>query len=148
MIYLWVPVQHLLLQARLPTIPFFVNPALGDFRLYSFAPGVDAGNNSYNSQPTDIRGQNRIQNITIDIGAYEWTDGIDPECPNIVYISDLYDNDTPGWAVTHFDNLGDALLVACSDATVNISNYTHTGDVDMTGYTFIIGSGDFTLTVI
>jgi hypothetical protein len=63
----------------------------------------------------------------------------------IVFVSDDYDDTTPGWEDTHFDKLADALLTACDGATVNISNYAHTGDVDMTGYTFIIGDGDFDL---
>jgi hypothetical protein len=62
-----------------------------------------------------------------------------------VFVSDDYDSNTPGWGSTYFDNLADALNVACDDATVNISNYAHTGDVDMTGYTFIIGDSDFNL---
>ena len=58
--------------------PLFVNPAGNDFRLYGNSPSVNTGNNGYNALSTDIRGQARIQNTTIDMGAYEWTSGLDP----------------------------------------------------------------------
>jgi autotransporter-associated beta strand protein len=60
------------------TDPVFVNSVGNDFRLYSNSPCVNTGNNSSNSFTYDIRGQARIQNTTIDMGAYEWTSGIDP----------------------------------------------------------------------
>jgi predicted outer membrane repeat protein len=125
--------------------PLFVDAANEDFRLFGVSPAVDAGDNSYNSETSDVRGQDRIQNTTIDMGAFEWTEGVDPLCPSNVFVSDDFDNETVGWGSTYFDNLADALNVACADATVNISNYAHTGDVDMTGYTFIIGDSDFDL---
>ncbi|MCO5251939.1 MAG: hypothetical protein M9949_11050 [Candidatus Kapabacteria bacterium] len=125
--------------------PLFVNAAIDDFRLYGISPAVNSGNNSYNSEPFDVRGEDRIQNTTIDIGAFEWTDGVDPLCNDEVWVSDDYNSSTPNWGYTHFANLADALIAACPSATVNISNYSHTGDVDMTGYTFVIGDGDFDL---
>ncbi len=59
--------------------PMFVNAAGGDHRLYGNSPCVNNGDNSANTTSTDIRGQARKQQTTIDIGAYEWTTGIDPE---------------------------------------------------------------------
>ena len=59
--------------------PLFVNATNNDFRLYGNSPCVNTGNNNYNSLSADIRGQIRIQNTTIDMGAYEWTSGTDPE---------------------------------------------------------------------
>jgi len=58
--------------------PLFVNSTSGDFRLYGNSPAVNTGNNTYNKISTDLRGQNRVQNSTIDMGAYEWTQGTDP----------------------------------------------------------------------
>ncbi|MEI6347594.1 MAG: T9SS type A sorting domain-containing protein [Bacteroidota bacterium] len=55
--------------------PGYVDPTHGDFRLVSGSPCKDLGNNIYNSELLDIRGNNRIQNIVIDMGAYEWTSG-------------------------------------------------------------------------
>jgi hypothetical protein len=135
--------------------PLFTDPVNGDLRLSGVSPAVDAGNNSYNSEDFDIRGEgfprkldksDHTQAGTIDMGAYEYKEGADPlGCFSEVYISDEYDSNTPGWQVTHHDNLSYALTIACDDATINISNYAHSGDVDMTGYTFIIGDYDFNL---
>ena len=45
----------------------------GDFRLKlnSTNPAIDKGNNSYNNEPVDLDGNNRIYNGIIDLGAYE-----------------------------------------------------------------------------
>ncbi|MCX6250866.1 MAG: right-handed parallel beta-helix repeat-containing protein [Bacteroidetes bacterium] len=69
---------------NITTDPLFVNAATGDFRIYGNSPCVNSGHNGYNSLLTDVRGQARIQNTTIDRGAYEWTAGIDP--PALVFI--------------------------------------------------------------
>ena len=62
------------------TDPKFIDVTKGDCRIDDESPCIDKGNNSYNSTNFDIRGQARIQNSTIDIGAYEWTDGLDYIC--------------------------------------------------------------------
>ena len=53
--------------------PSFVDAANGDFRLLGDSPCIDMGNNRYVSGETDIRGNARIQNGIVDIGAYEFT---------------------------------------------------------------------------
>lgn len=72
--------------------------------------------------------------------------GWQPFCEEEVWVNNSYTDETNGWGVTHFNDLTTALSIACSSATVNISNYTHTGDIDMTGRTFIVGDQDFDLT--
>ncbi|MCF8357958.1 MAG: T9SS type A sorting domain-containing protein [Prolixibacteraceae bacterium] len=67
--------------------PHFVDAANGDFRIKGRSPCADAGNDSYNNEPFDIRGEgygrklsktNHTQPGTIDMGAYEYKEGTDP----------------------------------------------------------------------
>ena len=60
--------------------PLFVDPENADFRISALSPARDAGLNPGNNSGTDIRGAQRIQNGTIDIGPYEYTQGVDPDC--------------------------------------------------------------------
>jgi parallel beta-helix repeat protein len=60
------------------TYPKFVFVAGNDYRIFGNSPCKNTGYNAYNSTTLDIRGQDRIQNTTIDMGAYEWTSGVDP----------------------------------------------------------------------
>ena len=53
--------------------PHFVDAAKGDFRLLGDSPCIDMGNNRNVSGETDIRGNARIQNGVVDLGAYEFT---------------------------------------------------------------------------
>jgi len=65
---------------NISTNPLFVGTSINathPYSLYSNSPCVNTGSNSYNFDLKDIRNQTRIQNTTIDMGAYEWTSGVD-----------------------------------------------------------------------
>jgi hypothetical protein len=78
--------------------PGFINPGADDFRIQGNSPCSNQGNNAYNAEATDIRGEARIQNTTIDIGAYEWTSGSDPATGNVFVKYDATgNNDGSDW---------------------------------------------------
>ncbi len=51
--------------------PMFVDAASGDYSLTAASSGINAGNNTYVIGTTDVVNNNRIQDTTVDIGAYE-----------------------------------------------------------------------------
>jgi len=52
--------------------PLFVNATAGDYHLQETSPCVDAGlNSAISGYPTDLDGNTRVVNGTVDIGAYE-----------------------------------------------------------------------------
>jgi len=119
--------------------PLFVDVAQGDLRIYGSSPCVNVGLNSANSTDTDIRGQVRIQNTTIEMGAYEYTEGTDPirpvftwqgddtNVPDAWYEANNWDKNAvptstdnvivPG--VTNDPVIADGTGASCYDLTVN-----------------------------
>jgi hypothetical protein len=53
--------------------PLFVDAANGDLSLQTGSPAIDTGNNAVASSGTDLAGNPRIFNTTVDMGAYEFT---------------------------------------------------------------------------
>jgi len=54
-----------------PNPATFVPTAGGDLRVYTNSPVFDLGSNAANSTNLDLSGRTRVQNVTIDPGAYE-----------------------------------------------------------------------------
>jgi len=94
--------------------PLFADPMEKDYRLIGTSPCINYGNNTYNTVPTDLRGEDRIQGGTIDLGAYEWTTGLDPSVPVKTTITGL----VVANGETHCSNASDSLIVAGGDSTV------------------------------
>jgi parallel beta-helix repeat protein len=57
-------------------VPLFVDAANGDFRLQSNSPCINWGDNSYVTNSTDLDGNPRIVEGTVDMGAYEYQGAI------------------------------------------------------------------------
>lgn len=53
------------------TNPLFVNPSLDGFALSPGSPGINGGDNDAIRVAADLFGERRIQNGTVDLGAYE-----------------------------------------------------------------------------
>ncbi len=58
----------------------FVDGAGGNLRLQPNSPCINAGDNSYVTNATDLDGNPRISGDTVDIGAYEY------QCPQLTLI--------------------------------------------------------------
>ncbi len=69
--------------------PQFVDADNNDYRIKRSSPCINTGNNTYNSVTNDIRGYARIQGGNIDMGAYEWTEGIDIDITPTIQASNL-----------------------------------------------------------
>lgn len=61
--------------------PVFVNRWGGDFRLYFTSPCRDVGNNFRVGGEIDLVGHPRIQNVTVDMGCYEFDPATAPYIP-------------------------------------------------------------------
>lgn len=73
------------------------------------------------------------------------TPGLQGSCTAEVFVSSDYNTETPGWGLNRFNDLTKALFSVCAPGVVNISNYSHTGDIDISGKTLVIGDQDFTI---
>jgi len=109
--------------------PLFTNEANNDYTLTGSSPAIDTGNNTYVIGSTDLLGNQRIFNTTVDMGVYEFVGVI----PCTVTIPDVnFKNYLVGNTVINTN--GDT-EIQCSEATafagtINVNN----GNIsDLTG---------------
>ncbi|GAB3316056.1 hypothetical protein GCM10027299_05820 [Larkinella ripae] len=87
-----VQIQHSLLEAGTAYVdgghnivdqnPQFVDAGSGNFRLTACSPAINVGLNSANTLDRDMAGQNRVQQSTIDLGAFESPTALKPDLYN------------------------------------------------------------------
>ena len=95
----------------------------GDLRLRSMSPCLDKGLNSANNNSTDISGNPRILNTTIDLGAYEGSVSVMPKTLH-VDVNAAGDNTGSSWA-NAFTSLQSAILAATDQDTIKIADGTY-----------------------
>jgi hypothetical protein len=95
--------------------PAFLDPIIGDYHLRIDSPCIDTGENSKTNSTTDLEGNPRIANATVDMGAYEFI----PQAGADTDADDMPDT----WEYDHFDGNADATADADSDQLSNLSEY-------------------------
>ena len=123
------------------TDPLFTNAEAGDYRIFDTSPCVDAGQDSYNSQATDIRGTGFGRKLdkstggvgTIDMGSYEFKTGTDPiQVTRYVTPAGAGSANGTSWGDAY---AGSQLQTAINEATVTqvwvaVGTYLPTEDLD------------------
>jgi hypothetical protein len=112
---------------NITTDPQFRNSVTGDYRLTSGSPAADAGNDTYNSQTTDIRGvgfgrkllkTNAATTGTIDIGAYEYNSTSDVNKSWTGAVSNLW-NVAGNWSDNAVPHANDIIELNSGTAQLN-----------------------------
>jgi len=133
---------------NISTDPLFTDAANGDFTLQGCSPAINAGNNSGVSA-TDLAGNTRIQNGTVDMGAYESTpsDGFiteiavsnisNPDCNTTTCTDD--DTFTADITVTYLSKPAGGLLVLSGPTILDGSGILEVAvsQIGATSYTFV-----------
>lgn len=126
--------------------PLFVDKDNNDFRLQLDSPGIDAGSNSVIDSETDILGNPRIFNDTVDIGANEY--GVLMSIEGVSLEEGDEGETNAEFNVTLLDSLGNP---ATEEIIVNYSTEDDTAtagsDYTSTSGTLTFNVGDTTKTI-
>jgi len=121
--------------------PLFTNLSSSDYTLTSSSPAVDTGNNANVIGTTDLFGNQRIINTTVDMGAYEFQGCVAPYNINVNLITDTTANVT--WSIGGTSALNVDLVYVLSGQPISsgapitgisVNNYSLTGLTPNTNY--------------
>ncbi len=124
----------------------FIDPSQQDYRLRAKSPAIDKGMDRFNSTPTDLAGNKRIQGGVIDLGAYE------AFLNNVTYEKNGATGDVPvdketydqGHSVTIQENSGNLVMMGHTFAGWN-TQADGKGTAYMPNDTFQMGNTKATL---
>jgi len=103
--------------------PAFMDQLEGDYRLAAGSPCIDSGTNAYWNNTTDLDGNPRILNGTVDMGAYEFVEP--PETlDHFVALDGSHTAPYTNWAMAS-TNIQAAVDEAVGGDTVHITNGTY-----------------------
>jgi hypothetical protein len=121
--------------------PLFTNLSSSDYTLTSSSPAVDTGNNANVIGTTDLFGNQRIINTTVDMGAYEFQGCVAPYNINVNLITDTTANVT--WSIGGTSALNVDLVYVLSGQPISsgapitgisVNSYALTGLTPNTNY--------------
>jgi poly(3-hydroxybutyrate) depolymerase len=95
--------------------PRFISTTIGNYRLQTSSPAIDAGNNNSNSLDRDLDGNPRLYGARIDLGAYEYQ--LAHDAGGIVYIKQDGTGGGSSWEGA-YSELADVLLAAKTNANI------------------------------
>jgi len=143
--------------------PRFVNAAGADYFLQSNSPCIDAGRNFYTlggqdtaipQTDTDLNGAPRIQNKTVDMGAYEFNEGeplptptltVSPTSKTVEWSANSFRvtvTSSVGWTVTgNADWISVSAASGINDGSFWISCLANTGAESRAGIVTVSGGG-------
>lgn len=101
-----------------PDLPLFTNAAARLYTLTSDSQAVDVGKNAAVTTAADLSGGERIVNIIVDLGAYEYQKGAKP---------DITDVSLSGWSGV-YDGLSHTVTLTDPYAATDTIAYTYDGE--------------------
>ncbi len=78
--------------------PQFADIATGNYHLWCGSPCIDSGNNAYAPGDSDLDGQSRVWNGSVDMGVYEFVDSDGDEMPD--WWESIYGGDPTNMSAT------------------------------------------------
>ena len=136
-------------EGNLTEAPLFVNPENNNFSLSLNSPGIDAGNNealANVADTTDVRGNPRIYNETVDLGAAEY--GLYLDINDVTVTEGNTGTTEATFTVSLLDTLGQPATqqISVNYGTADDSANANT-DFTPTAGTLVFSPGDTELTV-